>query len=111
MTTQPQRAPRAVAREATGLLLLSLGALGVLAALGAIHWAVGLTTAMAGLIVAGISLRPSPKLWQRRLATAAALVGYVGLTTCVFVAYTPLGWLAVSLAVAGTGLMLASEGA
>lgn len=55
-----QRTPGALAREAAGLLLTAFGALGVLAALGALHWAAGATAAMAGLITAGVLARRPP---------------------------------------------------
>lgn len=111
MTTQPPGAPRALAREATGLLLLSLGVTGALAALAAIHWTVALAAALTGLIIAGLYIRPAPKAWQRATRTAAAVLGCVGLVACAFLVSAPLGWLALSLAVAGAGLNLSTEGA
>ncbi|MFJ4988757.1 hypothetical protein ACIP9H_33775 [Streptomyces sp. NPDC088732] len=107
MTTQ--RTPRALVREAAGLFLTALGALGVLAALGALHWAAGAVAALTGLITAGLLIRRPPGgPWARRLGTGAAITGYAGLTACAFALCTPLGWLGTALAVAGGGIWLAS---
>ncbi|MGA5134435.1 hypothetical protein ACPCTO_32040 [Streptomyces olivoreticuli] len=112
MNTQPQPPKRALAREAVGLLLISFGALGALFALGLVHWALGLTVGMVGLVICGVRTVSSTKtLRQHVFGTAVAIVGYGGLTGCAFSLYAPLGWLAVSAAVIAAGVWLASEGA
>ncbi|MBB4902529.1 hypothetical protein [Streptomyces griseomycini] len=114
MTTQ--RTPRALAREAAGLCLTALGVLGVLVALGALHWAAALNAVMIGLIVAGWLITPKPDAPRRVhvLRWAVCGVGYSGVTACAFVLYAPAGWLYIALAVTAAGLWLAtheSEGA
>jgi hypothetical protein len=106
-----QRTPWALAREAAGLCLTALGALGVLVALGALHWAAGLSAAMAGLLTAGITARPTPDAprWTHRLRGAACITGYGGLTGCAFTLLAPLGWIATSLGAVLAGLWLASR--
>ncbi|MEV7512060.1 hypothetical protein AB0O57_29300 [Streptomyces sp. NPDC091201] len=111
MTTQPPGAPRALAREAIGVLLLTLGASGALAALGAIHWAVSLVAVTAGVLVAGVALRRSATPWQRQAGTAAAFGGLVGMAATAFIAFPPLGWLLLSVSVCAVGAALATEGA
>ncbi|MFG2986240.1 hypothetical protein ACGFYQ_34150 [Streptomyces sp. NPDC048258] len=107
MTTQ--RTPRALAREAAGLFITALGALGVLAALGTLHWAAGLIAAMSGLITTGLLVGSPPgPLWKRAAGFGTALIGYGGLTAAAFVLCPPFGWLGISLAVAGAGLLLSS---
>ncbi len=110
MTTQPQRSQQALAREGAGLLVLSLGLLGALIALGAIHWALSAVTAMAGLIVAGVLIRSSPKPWLRTLGAVSAVAGYWGMAVCAYVLYAPLGLLVASLIAVAAGLVLISEG-
>ncbi|MFE1206312.1 hypothetical protein ACFW5V_32015 [Streptomyces sp. NPDC058762] len=114
MTTQ--RTSRALAREAAGLCLTAVGVLGVLVALGALHWAVGLNAACGGIIAVGILLTPKPDAPRsvHILRWAACGVGYCGAAVSSFVACPPVGWLYVALAVAATGFWLAtreSEGA
>lgn len=111
MTTQPPGAPRALARETAGVLLLSLGATGAVAALGAVHWAISLATVTAVVFTAGLLLRRSPTPWQRNAGTATASIGFAGLTATAFAAYQPLGWLALSAAACAVGAALATEGA
>lgn len=105
-----QRTTRALAREAAGLLLTAFGALGVLVALGTLHWAAGAITAMGGLIAAGLIThqRPSPPI-ARRLSAGAIGLGYAGITGCAFALHPALGALGISLAVATAGLLLASD--
>ncbi|MGW2496250.1 hypothetical protein ACWCV2_17330 [Streptomyces pseudogriseolus] len=109
MTTQ--RTSRALAREAAGLFLTAFGLLGVLVALGALHWAAGLCTAMAGLLTTGILVRPRPGAprWAHIVRGAACITGHGGLTGCAFALCAPLGWIGVSLAVTLVGLWLTSR--
>ncbi|MFB8120663.1 hypothetical protein ACFQ6U_13745 [Streptomyces sp. NPDC056465] len=106
MTTQ--QTPRALAREAAGLILSACGVFGVLLALGAFHWAAGLSTAMAGLLTAGLVLKPQPDAphWKRGLRVGVCAVGYGGLTGCAFALSAPLGAICVALAVTAAGLWL-----
>ncbi|WP_411147388.1 hypothetical protein [Streptomyces sp. A30] len=109
MTTQ--RTSWALAREAAGLCLTAFGALGVLVALGALHWAAGLSAAMAGLLTVGILTRPKPGAprWAHAVRAAACITGYGGLTSCAFALITQLGWIGVSLGATLTGLRLATR--
>ncbi|CAM5654429.1 hypothetical protein GCM10010261_63840 [Streptomyces pilosus] len=114
MTTQ--RTNRALAREAAGLCLTALGVLGVLVALGALHWAAALNAAMTGLIIAGRLTVPKPSAPRRAhvLRWAVCGVGYIGATACAFVLCAPIGWLYIAVAAIAAGLWLAtreSEGA
>ncbi|PNG18890.1 hypothetical protein [Streptomyces cahuitamycinicus] len=109
MTTQ--RTSWALAREAAGLFLTAFGLLGVLVALGAIHWVAGLSAAAAGLLATGILLRPqsdAPR-WAHAARVAVCIAGYGGLTGCAFALCIPLGWIGVSLAVVLVGLGLTSR--
>ncbi|GAA1414451.1 hypothetical protein GCM10009601_02290 [Streptomyces thermospinosisporus] len=109
MTTQ--RTSWALAREAAGLFLTAFGLLGVLGALGALHWAAGLSAAMAGLLTTGILIRPKPTAarWAHIARAAVCLLGYGGLTGCAFALCAPLGWIGVSLAVVLVGLWLTTR--
>lgn len=114
MTTQ--RTSRALAREAAGLCLTALGVLGVLVALGTLHWAAALHVAMSGIAIAGWLITPKPDAPRRAhaLRWTACGVGYSGGAACVFVLCAPVGWLYIALAVTAAGLWLAtreSEGA
>ncbi|MFF9901246.1 hypothetical protein [Streptomyces longispororuber] len=116
MTTQ--RTSWALAREAAGLCLTALGTLGVLVALGTLHWAAGLSAATGGILAAGLLMKPKPDAPRdiHLLRAAACAVGYGGLTGCAFVLSAPLGWIGVFAAVAAAGLRLSmseptSEGA
>lgn len=106
-----QRTSWALAREAAGLFLTAFGLLGVLLALGALHWAAGLSAAMAGLLAVGLLTRPKPNAarWAHRARAAACGIGYGGLTGCAFALCTPLGWIGVCLAVVLTGLWLTTR--
>lgn len=112
-----QRTSWALAREAAGLFLIAFGVLGVLVALGALHWAAGLSAATIGLLATGILTRPKPDSprWAHVARGSAITIGYGGLTGCAFALCLPLGWIGVALAVTGTGLWLSaprnSEGA
>ncbi|MEE1764402.1 hypothetical protein [Streptomyces sp. SP18BB07] len=109
MTTQ--RTSWALAREAAGLFLTAFGLLGVLMALGALHWAAGLSAATAGLLATGILIRPkadAPR-WAHVARAVACIAGYGGLTGCAFVLCIPLGWIGVSFAVALVGMWLATR--
>jgi hypothetical protein len=106
-----QRTSWALAREAAGLFLTAFGLLGVLLALGALHWAAGLSAATGGLLATGILTRPkqgAPR-WAHAVRIAACIAGYGGLTGCAFALCIPLGWIGVSLAVALVGLWLATR--
>ncbi|WP_181801461.1 hypothetical protein [Streptomyces shenzhenensis] len=109
MTTQ--RTSWALAREAAGLFLTVLGLLGVLVALGALHWAAGLSAAMAGLLATGILMRPKPDAapWAHLARAAVCLLGYGGLTGCAFALSIPLGWIGVALPVVLLGLWLTTR--
>lgn len=109
VTTQPT--PRALAREAAGLCLTAFGVLGVLVALGALHWAAGLSAAMAGILAAGLLLAPKPDAPRSAhvLRATACAVGYGGLTGCAFALCVPLGWIGVALAVTAAGLWLTTD--
>jgi len=106
-----QRTSWALAREAAGLFLTAFGLLGVLVALGALHWAAGLSAATAGLLAVGSLLRPKPESprWAHAVRAAACITGYSGLTGCAFALSVPLGWIGVSLAVALVGLWLTTR--
>ncbi|MBZ6253604.1 hypothetical protein KVH27_35225 [Streptomyces olivaceus] len=109
MTTQ--RTSWALAREAAGLFLTASGLLGVLVALGALHWAAGLSAAASGLLAVGILTRPKPEApqWAHAARAAAYIAGYGGLTGCAFVLCVPLGWISISLAVVLVGLWLTTR--
>ncbi|MEU2968934.1 hypothetical protein ABZ687_28655 [Streptomyces ardesiacus] len=114
MTTQ--RTSRALAREAAGLCLTAFGVLGVLVALGALHWAAGLNAALGGLVIAALSLAPGPDAPRYAHVARWAVCGlaYSGATVTSFVVCAPIGWIHVAAAVTATGLWLAtreSEGA
>jgi hypothetical protein len=106
-----QRTSWALAREAAGLFLTAFGLLGVLVALGVLHWAAGLSAAMAGLLAVGILLSPKPDAprWARVARAAVCITGYSGLTGCAFALCIPLGWIGVSLAVVLAGLWLTTR--
>lgn len=106
-----QRTSWALAREAAGLFLTAFGLLGVLVALGALHWAAGLSAAAAGLLAVGILTRPKPDAphWAHAARAAVCTAGYGGLTGCAFVLSGPLGWISVSLAVVLVGLWLTTR--
>lgn len=108
VTTQPPS--RALAREAAGLLLTALGVLGVLVALSTIHWAVGLSATMSGILAAGLLATPKTDAppAANALRVGACLTGYGGLTACAFALSTPLGWIGVALAVAALGWWLST---
>ncbi|MFG2408765.1 hypothetical protein ACGFR8_31365 [Streptomyces brevispora] len=109
MTTQ--RTSWALAREAAGLFLTASGLLGILVALGTLHWAAGLSAASGGLIALGLLLKPKPDAarWTRILCAAAITSGCAGLIVCAFALATPFGWIGVSAAVALHGLWLTSR--
>ncbi|MFI9078787.1 hypothetical protein ACIGW8_20310 [Streptomyces sioyaensis] len=109
MTTQ--RTSWALAREAAGLFLTSSGLLGVLAALSALHWAAGLSAAMAGLLTTGVLMRPKPDAarWTHIARLAVCITGYGGLTGCAFALCIPLGWIGVFLPVVLVGLWLTAH--
>ncbi|MEU9355011.1 hypothetical protein AB0D65_29450 [Streptomyces griseoloalbus] len=114
MTTQ--RTSRALAREAAGLCLTAFGVLGVLVALGALHWAAGLNAALGGLIVGALTLSPRPDAprYAHVLRWAVCGLAYSGSTVTGFVVSQPIGWIYVALAATAAGLWLAtreSEGA
>ncbi|WP_344603915.1 hypothetical protein [Streptomyces glaucus] len=114
MTTQ--RTSRALAREAAGLCLTAFGVLGVLVALGTLHWAAASTAAAGGLVITGLTLAPKPDAprYAHILRWTVCTIGYGGATACAFVVSAPIGWIYVALAVIAAGLRLAtreSEGA
>ncbi|MDH6449654.1 hypothetical protein M2155_002062 [Streptomyces sp. SAI-119] len=106
-----QRTSWALAREAAGLFLTAFGLLGVLVALGALHWAAGLSAAMAGLLATGMFMRPKPTAapWAHLARAAVCILGYGGLTGCAFALCIPLGWIGVALAVVLLGLWLTTR--
>lgn len=106
-----QQPSRALVREAAGLCLTAFGVLGVLLALGALHWAAGLSAAMAGLIVLGLPVVPMGGASRSAHVArwAAIAVGYSGLTATAFVLCRPLGGIAVALAAVVAGLWLATD--
>ncbi|NGO67071.1 hypothetical protein [Streptomyces boncukensis] len=102
--------PRALVREAAGLLLVAAGALLALFALGAMHPLVGAGAALAGTVALNIWAPPKTKLpalviWGINTAVAGAVIG------CAFLYYPPLAWLEIAAAAAAGGVWLASEGA
>ncbi|WP_371605077.1 hypothetical protein OG345_41765 (plasmid) [Streptomyces sp. NBC_01220] len=109
MTTQ--RTSWALAREAAGLFLTASGLLGVLVALGTLHWAAGLSAASGGLIALGLLLKPKPDAarWTRTLCATAITAGCAGLILCAFALSAPVGWICVSASVAFHGLWLTSR--
>jgi hypothetical protein len=106
-----QRTSWALAREAAGLILTAFGLLGVLVALGALHWAAGLCAALVGLLTTGVLMRPKPDAppWAHAVRAAACIAGYGGLTGCAFVLSAPLGWIGVSVAIVLVGLWLTTR--
>lgn len=106
-----QRTSWALAREAAGLVLTASGLLGVLVALGTLHWAAGLAAASGGLIALGLLLKPKPDAarWTRTLCAAAITAGCAGLILCAFAMAAPVGWIGVSAGVAFHGLWLTSR--
>lgn len=111
-----QRTSRALAREAAGLCLTAFGVLGVLVALGTLHWAAGLTAAFGGIVIVSVTLalKPGAPRYAHILRWTSGVIGYAGAAACAFVVCAPIGWIYVALAVAAAGLWLAtreSEGA
>ncbi|MFM9629844.1 MULTISPECIES: hypothetical protein [Streptomyces] len=106
-----QQTSWALAREAAGLCLTALGVLGVLVALGALHWAAGLSAVMCAILALGVLIVPKPDGPRRAHVTRLTLciVGYGGLTGCTFVLNVALGWVDVALAVTGIGLWLTTD--
>ncbi|MZE53588.1 hypothetical protein GTY86_20375 [Streptomyces sp. SID5770] len=99
-----------VGRETLGLPLLSFGVLGVLAALGALHWLAGLSAALIGLCAIGITIRRRAKRrWQQDAGAVAAFAGYAGQTAALFIVLPPLGWMSVSALGVAAGLWLSSS--
>ncbi|MFF4543633.1 hypothetical protein ACFY1J_05210 [Streptomyces sp. NPDC001406] len=99
-----------IGREAFGLLLLSFGVLGGLGALGALHWAAGLSAALVGLCASGVAVRRNSKQrWQQDVGAMAAFTAYAGQTALLFYLLAPLGWLAASLLAVAAGLRLSSD--
>ncbi|MER6616286.1 hypothetical protein [Streptomyces xantholiticus] len=109
MTTQ--RTSRALAREAAGLCLTAFGVLGVLAALGALHWAAGLSAAMGGILATGLLIAPKPDASRAAhiLRRTSCGIGYSGLTGCAFALCVPVGWIGVALAVTAAGVWLTTD--
>lgn len=99
-----------IGREAFGFLLLSFGVLGGLGALGALHWAAGLSAALVGLCTSGVLVRRNSKRrWQQDAGAIAAFSSYAGQTAVLFYLLPPLGWLAISLLAVAAGLWLSSD--
>ncbi|MCX4976454.1 hypothetical protein [Streptomyces sp. NBC_00620] len=109
--TTTQRPSWALAREAAGLFLTAFGTLGVLVALGALHWAAGLSTAAVGILAAGLRIAPKPSAprWAHVFRAGVCVAGYGGLTGCAFALCIPLGWIGISLSAVTTGLWLATR--
>ncbi|MET8696944.1 hypothetical protein ABZV65_30890 [Streptomyces bauhiniae] len=108
MTTE--RTSWALAREAVGLVLTAFGVLGVLVALGQVHWTVALAAIAVLFILGGIFLRPDPGFprWTHILRGVLGVTGYHGLIVCAFTLSVPLGWIAVFTGVGIVGLLMAS---
>ncbi|MFB6630013.1 hypothetical protein ACFCWY_08965 [Streptomyces sp. NPDC056362] len=99
-----------VGREVAGILLLSFGLLGGLAALGALHWLAGMSAALIGLCAGGVLVRRRAQhRWQQDGGAVAAFVGYAGQSTILYVVAPPLGWLSVSILGVLAGLWLSSS--
>ncbi|NML55159.1 hypothetical protein HHL19_35465 [Streptomyces sp. R302] len=119
MTTQQTQAENGIShvdsrgrvgREAVGLLLLSLGVLGVLLALATWHWLAALIAAHVGLIACGvIARRTSSSRFKQDLGTIVACSSCGGLIPVLFGVAPTLGWLAVSLLAVAAGLWLSSS--
>ncbi|WP_130340555.1 hypothetical protein [Streptomyces sp. BK022] len=108
MTTE--RTSWALAREAVGLVLTAFGVLGVLVALGQVHWSAALAAIAVLFILAGVFLRPDPSFprWTHMLRGVLGVTGYLGLIVCAFNLSVPLGWIAVFTGVGIVGLLMAS---
>ncbi|MCD9904609.1 hypothetical protein LUR56_40055 [Streptomyces sp. MT29] len=106
-----QRTSWALAREAAGLILTAFGLLGVLVALGALHWVAGLSAASIGLLALALLIQPKGETLRRGnlLRAGAYTVGFGGLSFCAFVLSPELGWIVVSASTAFHGLRLISR--
>ncbi|MFF8882908.1 hypothetical protein [Streptomyces flaveolus] len=102
-----------VCPESLGLVLLSCGMVGTFGALGALHWAAGLSAFCITLCVSGMFIRRHSKpRWQQDAGAVAAFAGYAGQTTVALYLLQPLGWLAISALAVVVGLWMSStEGA
>lgn len=112
VSTPPETpSPRRIAREIAGLLLTTVGALVVLSVLGAVHPVLGASAAAAGAI-ASLRIRGLPKNPGPLYLTLGAAVLTAAVAVATALAYVPLlGWAEVGIALAATGIWLASEGA
>ena len=112
VSTPPETpSPRSLAREVAGLVLVAVGVLVVLVALGAMHPVLSTSVAAVGTFAIFRFLAPPRTDFARIVASAisvtvaAASIGYA------FVYFPLLGWVEVGAGVAATGMWLASEGA
>lgn len=112
VSTPPETpSPRTLAREAAGLLLVAVGTLVALVALGTIHPLLSTGAATAGSAVAFRFWAPPRNTVARTGACAIAAVVAGSAVGCAFIYFPPLGWLEVGAAVIASGMWLASEGA
>lgn len=111
VSTSPESpSPRILAREAAGLLLVAVGVLVVLVALGAIHPVLS-TTAVATGTFAAFRFLASPKTKTARVvAISASVVAAAAAVGCALAYFPLLGWIEVGAALSVTGAWLASEG-
>ncbi|WP_158708819.1 hypothetical protein [Streptomyces sp. NRRL S-920] len=112
MSTPPETpSPRSLAREAAGLLLVALGVLVVLAALGAVHPVLSSTVAAAGAFAAFHFLVPPTSRTFRTVAFATSTVTAATAVGSAFAYFPLLGWVEVGAGISTVGVWLASEGA
>ncbi|MER5301321.1 hypothetical protein ABT039_17865 [Streptomyces lasiicapitis] len=112
MSTPPETpSPRSLAREAAGLLLVALGILVVLAALGALHPVLSSTVAAAGAFAVFHFLVPPTSRAFRTVAFATSTAATAAAVGSAFVYVPLLGWVEVGVVISAVGVWLASEGA
>ncbi|RLU86249.1 hypothetical protein CTZ27_25055 [Streptomyces griseocarneus] len=111
MSTPPETpSPRSLAREAAGLLLVAVGILVVLVALGAIHPVLSSSVAAAGTFAAFRFLAPPRTRLSRAVACTVSAVVAASAVGCAFAYFPLLGWVEVGASIGAAGVWLASEG-
>ncbi|MGG7574106.1 hypothetical protein [Streptomyces sirii] len=111
MSTPPETpSPRSIAREVVGRLLVAVGTLVVLVALGAVHLLLITGAAAAGTAIAFRFLVPPRSPVSRVVVGAISAIVAAAAVGCAFTYFPPLGWLEVGAVVIAAGMWLASEG-
>lgn len=112
VSTPPETpSPRSLAREAAGLVLVAVGVLVVLVALGAMHPVLSTSVAAVGTFAIFRLLAPPRTEVARVVASAISVVVAASAVGCAFVYFPLLGWVEVGAGITATGIWLASEGA